>query len=214
LFFEAISSCKLTKKRAGGRGMTPIQEISNAVTMVLPTWVIAWNACLNSSSMVVLLLVGSCIHLPFSLLYHTCAALKCYPDRIDNDLRRLDQSMQHVVGTMFSFALSGSFKYAALNLIFNAMCIRRLWDADTSNDGKRWISVMQCILMYTLPIIWRGDVYNYVLAISSIGVGGLCFIPCMNCRVFNGWGHTVFHLLLSVYAQALANSALLMVRSK
>jgi hypothetical protein len=187
--------------------MTAAQEVLNAITMVLPTAVLVFNTYKSRNRLVAMLLLGSCMHLPISFTYHLGTALRCYPDRIDNDMRRLDQSMQHVVGTIFSYALSGSWKFAILNMIINSFSIRKLWDARTSNDGKRWIPVMVCVLMYTMPMLWRGDIRNYSLAVGSMMMGGMSFVPQLNKRIFLGWGHAVFHTVLTVCAQALADSA-------
>ena len=48
------------------------------------------------------LVTGAAMHLPSSFTYHMSAAMGRYPDPLDNDMRRLDQSMQHVVGTMYA----------------------------------------------------------------------------------------------------------------
>lgn len=188
--------------------MTPTQELLNAVTMVLPTAVLAAHVWHVPHRMVVILLVGSSMHLPASFTYHLSAAFRRYPDRLDNDMRRLDQSLQHVIGTMFSFALSGSLLYFFLNLAMNAYGVMQLWDARTSNDGKRWVPLMASVIGYTLPMLWRGDLRNYSLAIGSMLVGGLSFVPELNKRAFGGWGHTIFHVTLMLYAEVLADSAM------
>ena len=187
--------------------MTPAQEVSNAVSMILPTAVFAFNSWKSPNKLVMILLVGSSMHLPISFTYHLSAAFNRYPDRLDNDMQRLDQSMQHVVGTIFSYALSGSWKFALLNLIINSFGIKQLWNAKTSNDGKRWILVMVCVLMYTSPMLWRGDIQNYALAMGSMLIGGISFVPQLNKHIFLGWGHTIFHTVLVVCAQGLSDSA-------
>ena len=184
--------------------MHPAQEVGNAISMMLPTAILAFNAWTEPNRLVMVLLVGSSMHLPISFTYHLGAAFNRYPDRLDNDMRRLDQSMQHVVGTIFSFALSGSFTYMVLNLALNLRGLYLLWNKDTSNDGKRWVPVLFCVLMYTAPMLWRGDYQNYGMAVASMAVGGVSFV---NKTIFFGWGHTAFHVVLMVYAQALANSA-------
>ena len=182
--------------------MTPVQELFNALSMVLPTAVLALNAwAAPQNRFVVILLVGSAMHLPVSFTYHLSAAFGRYTDRLDNDMRRLDQSMQHVTGTIFSFALSGSVSYMVLNLAFNLRGLYLLWHPRTSNDGKRWVPVLGCVLMSTAPMLWRRDFANYALAAASMALGGVAFLS-------TGWGHTIFHLALMSYAQALANSVM------
>lgn len=187
--------------------MTSTQEFLNSISMVLPTLVFAMNAWYNPSRFLAVLLVGSSMHLPVSFTYHLGVAFHRYPDRLDNDMRRLDQSLQHVMGILFSFALSGSLGYALLNLLFNLYGIVQLWDARTSNDGRRWMPVLISILLYTAPMLWRGDVSGYSLAITSVALGGFPFIPRFNHSVFCGWGHAIFHVVLMIHAQALSHSA-------
>lgn len=109
-------------------------------------------------------------------------------------MRRLDQSMQHILGIMFSFALSGSFVYTIFNMIYNIYEIIYLWNPKTSNDGKRWIYITISIVLYTLPILWRCDINNYIFATTSIFIGVICFNPQLNYRIFAGWGHMLFLL--------------------
>ena len=187
--------------------MTPTQELANTVSMALPTAVLAWNAWACPGEHAFVLLVGSLVHLPVSFVYHVNVARNVYADRLDNNMRRLDQSMQHVVGTLFSYALSGSVGYMALNLALNLYGLYRLWDKNTSNDGRRWIPVLFCVFLYTTPMLWRNDLCNYALAAGSMAFGGALFVPELNSRYFRGWGHSLFHVVLVVYAQALANSA-------
>jgi hypothetical protein len=116
--------------------------------------------------------------------------------------------MQHVVGTIYSFALSGcSVPYLAGSLLFNSWGIIQLWRKETSNDGKRWVNVLICVLVYTAPILWRKDLYNYSVVAASMAVGGISFIPELNKKFMFGWGHTFFHLTLGIYGKALADSA-------
>ena len=158
--------------------MSPTQEISTAISMVLPTTVFALDLWTKPPHpCVTILLIGTCIHFPFSFTYHFCSAVNMFHDRFDNNMRRLDQSMQHVISTLFSFALSGSIKYAALNLIVNARGIILLWKKDTSNDGKRWVAIMYCVMLYTLPMLYRGDVINFFTAAISMFLGGILFVP-------------------------------------
>ena len=165
--------------------MSPAQEVGNAVSMVLPTAVLAFNAWADPNSFVTVLLVGSAMHLPVSFTYHLSVAFERYQDRLDNDMRRLDQSMQHVAGTVFSFALSGSLGYTALNLALNLRGLYYLWAKETSNDGKRWVPVLLCVLMYTapgLPELWRGRGKH------GGGRSGVCVLWVGPCGVSYGAG--------------------------
>ena len=185
--------------------MTPAQEVGNAVSMLLPTAALALHASWAApNQLVTILLIGSAMHLPVSFTYHLGCACDRYPDCIDNDMRRLDQSMQHVSGTLYAFALSGgSVAYTLGNAAANLHSIRQLWHPETSNDGLRWRHVLASVLLYTAPMLWRGDWRNYILAAASMGFGTFAFVP--GCA--GGWGHTLFHIALVAFAHALAESA-------
>ena len=186
--------------------MSPMQEILNAITMVFPTLLIGWNVwkgkCKNNVPMMVLF-IGSAIHFPVAFTYHMNVALNKYKHRIDNHGRRLDQTVQLMVGTAYSYALSKSLMYTAFSGIVNSYGIWKIWNPKTSNDGKRWMTIMKSVILYTAPILWHGKINQYMLAIGSFLVGGLCFIPQFNYVILKGYGHSLFHLILTYYAHIL-----------
>jgi hypothetical protein len=187
--------------------MTPVQEAFNALSMLLPLTILshAYNASTTTKNL--LLLIGAAMHLPSSFAYHMSAAFNRYSCRLDNDMRRLDQSMQHVTGTIYAYALSGgSIPFTLANVALNAYGIARLWDPETSNDNRRWIQVMFSVILYTLPILAiHLDYLRYITAIASVILGGACaFIPKLNISLFRGWGHTLFHAALALHAHALS----------
>lgn len=186
--------------------MTPVQEALNAITMVLPTAALLLLGRSNNYQRA--LLLGTAAHLPVSFAYHMGMALGMFHDRLDNRLRRWDQGMQHVLCVVFSWALShGSVKFTMLNGLINTYFVAQIF---RKNDGRRWIPVAACTALYTLPMLWRGDAENYAKAMLSIAAGGLAFVPEINMRLFNGWGHScIFHVALSYFAQALWESLLL-----
>lgn len=191
--------------------MTPAQEMANAVTILLPTcvfWLMTMRRHCGQCGCLVGLLVGSAAHLPVSFTYHLSAALGRYPDRLDNDMRRLDQSMQHATATVFAFALHyGEWPtyYCWLTSAFNLWCILQIW---RRNDGqRRWVHVLLSVLMYTTPIVFKDrTTTTYAVAMASFALGGAAFIPEVNQRVFHGWGHALFHLSLCPFAYGLAKA--------
>lgn len=209
--------------------MTPTQEVCNAATMLLPA-AILFSCCSKihpARTRADVLFLGTCMHLPCSLAYHLrCACTRTSGsrrrpslegnlqgeaqggwDRVDNDLRRLDQSMQHAVAPLFAYALShGSWFYAACNVPLNVYGIVKLWDASTCNDGKRWRLVGLSMAMYMLPMAARRDWCNLAGAAGSVVVGGMLFHPCVNVNVLGGWGHCLFHACMGGLALALARS--------
>ena len=183
------------------------QEIANAVSMLLPAAVILYYALETKHTLVWILVVGTMMHLPVSFTYHLSAACCRYPDRIDHDMRRLDQSLQHVACIIFAFATSGSIFYAVATWKFNFYFIYKLWDPKTTNDGKRFIPINIAVHFYLLPLLWRGDYENFLIAFESFWMGGVFFVPWINAEYFGGWGHCVFHAALAIHSYALAASA-------
>ena len=118
--------------------MSSAQEFANAVSMFAPTLALVQSVSEEPHALVVVLLIGAAMHLPVSFTYHLSCALQHCPDRIDNDLRRLDQTLQIVSGSLFAVALSGSWLYGVLHLFVHFRGICTMWLAHTSNDGMRW----------------------------------------------------------------------------
>jgi hypothetical protein len=70
--------------------------------------------------------LGIVLHAPFSFLYHYTYAHKLDSvKRVLHWSRRMDHSAIHACSTLLSYATSGSWKYAMVNLLFNADCIYR-----------------------------------------------------------------------------------------
>ena len=193
--------------------MTRRQELSNAASMALPSLAVL-SVCIITSQLnirISFLLLGSALHFPASCAYHVSAALDRLPDRIDNDLRRLDQSYAHLVALVYIAALAPTnFAGAVLTccaLAWNLLGVFSLWHASTANDGRRWRMLSVSAVMPVVPLAMQGHV-NYSLALLLICVlGGVPFIPPVNKRVFHGWGHTLFHVSLGMYAYVCALSA-------
>lgn len=194
--------------------MTPAQEVCNAATMLLPSLALFLYCQPSRRTHADLILLGTCMHLPSSVAYHLQCALDPKRDRIDNDLRRLDQSMQHAVAPMFAYALShGSWAFAACNVPLNAYGIARLWDQSTSNDGRRWRLVALSMLLYAAPpmaLRWRRqeeDWHNGALAAASAALGGFLFANSAGPSLCQGWGHSGFHVCMAGFGLALARSS-------
>ena len=177
--------------------MTPSQEIANALSMLLPTVI------LLAYSSPLLLLLGACMHLPVSFTYHLSMAFGRYADPIDNDMRRLDQTLQHVVCTLYSYATSlGSFPYTLMNLIINAIGIVQLWDPQTTNDRKRWQPIFVSGVLYLLPLLTqRGNAFYFLLAFLTFLLGGTAAF--LYDKVLRGYGTLILHSLLAIHAYAL-----------
>lgn len=183
--------------------MTSNQEVLNAVTMVIPTTVIIYDVITKIvEPHTYLLLFGVLMHLPISVFYHLSIAYGKYEHKIDNTLRRLDQSMQHVNIVIFSYIFSKSVKFTLPNMIVNMYYIYALWHPKTSNDGKRWIPIAICSNISLLPILWSSrNAYNYLMAVVSFAVAGLSYVYHLH-----GYGHCIFHILLGFFTKAILNA--------
>ena len=111
--------------------MTKNQELLNAITILLTSIYLIYNYNNN----LLLLLITILIHLPFSFVYHIKIYNDLFINRIDNNLKRLDHTFQHVSIITFSYIISKSILFLIFNIIAN---IYFIWDKKTSNDMKRW----------------------------------------------------------------------------
>lgn len=188
--------------------MHSVQQFANAMTMLLPSCVILYISYPFQHTSTVLVLLGTLMHLPASFAHHMRGAFDGSYDLIDNDLRRLDQSLQHTSGAIFVLALSGLWAYGLVCFAVNCVGVLFLWKQSTSNDGLRWIPINICVHLYLAPMLWRGDYDNCLIAFLSFWIGGVLFVPWVNERYLNGWGHPVFHMVLTIHMYAVAVSSL------
>ena len=75
-----------------------------------------------------------------------------------------------------------------------------------SSFDKTYSVLLLSAFAATLPMLLRGDVHNYAVAIGAVLTGALAFV--VNARL-QGWGHALFHALLAPFMWALAASATL-----
>lgn len=93
---------------------TPIQEVSNAVSMLLvPTMMFMYLFVnnINNTRALIILLIAS-LHAPVSATYHFRCALRADKDRVGNLWHRCDQTMNHIVCAVLTIVLSHSYIYA------------------------------------------------------------------------------------------------------
>lgn len=188
-------SCKEDSRALAG--MTPEQEICNAVTMGLPTfaglllWISppsvhfwGWRAGI--------VFLGMVLHLPFSVYYHAALSQRALRDAVDNVPRRLDQSFVHFASILISWAASDSPWYAMLCTLANMYFISRLWVEKGADKVERMLNVGIGTLLYGLGGLFRGDYYNFVC-------GALCFLAGAAAMFahLGGWGHSIMHVCLA-----------------
>ncbi len=198
--------CNTTKIDVNG-SMTQLQELSNALTMIYPSGVLIYKYYVMPHKLLGYLLLGNLLHLPFAFTYHLNVALNSQSNRIDNKIRRLDQTFIHISSIIYSYVLSKfNVQYMIINCVFNSISIYQIWVPKYSNDGQRWKHVAYSIILYTMPILVRGDVKNFCLSLFYMILGGVSFHPKVNLPIFRGWGHSIFHLTLGKFASTICNS--------
>ena len=179
--------------------MSKNQELLNAITIILPSLYLIYNYNNN----ILLLLFSSLIHLPFSFIYHITVVYDKFGDKIDNNLRRLDQSFQHISIIIFSYAISKSILFLIFNIIINYYSICLIWNKKTSNDMKRWKNVCFNGILFKTYLLYEQKYYLYIYTILIYLLCGFPFIPNINILYFNGYGQSLSHCLLILYANAL-----------
>ena len=176
-------------------------EVLNAVTMLPSPLILLLHASITRPYSVVAFVVIAA-QVPFSMAYHLREAYRLYTSeegcRIDNHWRRLDQTTQHMAQLGLTYAITQSWPYTAMALLWHCEAWRQLWDPITSNDRKRWQMIGFGVLLYTAPIAIV-DVALGVYATIPMLVGGcLAFIPQFR---FEG-SHAVMHALAWMHADA------------
>lgn len=186
-------------------GLRTFQEVSNAVSMMIPSAVLLINYFNFSETCNIYtrtLLQGTLLHLPFSMLYHILCAIDHFEDRINCWARKLDQTFIHINGCFICYSLSGNWLYTTGVTASCVLFISRLWQKDTS--AERRFNLALLFFMYTFPILYRGDRIDYALALGCWTIAALFFFLSSQ---LHGWGHTLFHVMLGAYAHVLFSSA-------
>jgi len=193
------------------------QEMFSALSMLFPSIYayLVYEAALDQVAAFrpgVYALVYSCwAHCGCSMAYHFSMAWHIgLPgfEPMTSPLRVLDLSAIHFCCVTFGWAVSqGSALFTAVLFLLNYSWVRRLVDMNvkglpgSQGDGLR---IGLGIMLYTSPMLLRGDTGNYFGAIFFWLASGACW--AFNHR-FNGWLHGVFHLLLTPYFHFLLRSA-------
>ena len=134
-------------------------------------------------------------------------------DRVENgDLCRLDQSLMHVSGAVFAFALSrGSVPYTLAHASFGAHAVSVIWRPRRQQQAPehrewRWVHVAVSVWLWLLPMAARGHWAQSVAGGAAFYAGGLCFVQEVNERFFGGWGHALFHLAVACTAKCMCDA--------
>jgi len=174
-------------------GMSPRQEVWNALSMLVPSLVVLllWVYPPTSSyrgPRTALILLGTAFHMPMSFLYHSLLAMRALPDAVDNVPRKLDQTFIHLTCVMTLWALSTSYVYIALGTALNVFFAARLW-SPTSTLAERMINIGAGVWLYSWPVLLRGFHVEYAVGAAWLFTGaGAMVLRC------GGWGHGIMHV--------------------
>ena len=148
---------------------------------------------------VVAVFMGIALHAPFSFLYHWQYA---FQHGAKHWSRRMDQAMIHVCSACLSFGATGHVPFFAANVVYNLDCGYRLFSPH-ERPLRNQVRIIVSVLLYTLPILWRGDVTLFVQLWMVFLVSGWCFAT----YPIGGWSHTVFHLVIALAPRLMLRAA-------
>jgi len=175
-------------------GMSFLQEVSNAFSLLVVLNTIGYLFQEEPSVGGCIIINGALVHFPVAFTYHMGCAYQRYQHRLNNDMCRLDQSLQHFVTSMYAFALSASWYYVCAVTVYNSIAVSMIW---LENSPARFRYVFFACILYLAPVLWQEDYLNLLGALVTLSVGGaFAFIPYINIVLLRGWGHTCFHFFL------------------
>ena len=185
--------------------MVSAWEFVNAITMIPPPCILFAHA---NGWRGMLACVAIAMQVPFSVGYHMHESFKTAGGsaacRIDNNLRRMDQTMQHLAQILITLAVTQSVVYTMIVTNAHLLACLQLWDPDTSNDGKRWCGVAVGVCSYTLPMLYSASgvvLFSYAVIPMVIGC-----IFAFNPRFKPPWGHGLMHVCAWMHANAIGRA--------
>ncbi|CAJ1372535.1 unnamed protein product [Effrenium voratum] len=189
-------------------GRTFWPEVFSAFTMLLPA-LHGSNLAADLASGaafpqgVWVLLYGAIFHCPVSMAYHLSNAVlegTAGHDVMLTPFRTADLTAIHLCCIAFGWAESyGDILYTLALTVLNLICIFALLHdlASGRRGGQHEVHrVAVAVFLYTLPVLLRGDCWNYLgIAVSWILAAAFQMIS----PKIGGWGHGLFHMMLVPY---------------
>ena len=177
--------------------MSPIQELTNALSMFFAIAICWYYICTQTSNLqTICITIGTTLHFPASFAYH--AYCSCSSDIYTAEvIKKIDISMIYISSIFYAFATSKSIPYTIGCLLYTLFAIWYLVQQKGLgiHKMKRAASVGVCVILYTTPIVFLGNIVMYKYVIGSFASASTVYI----IRPFGGWSHTVFHILLVVF---------------
>jgi hypothetical protein len=199
-----------TAKQCSAEPMTSIQEVCNALSMLGPSLVVLFKWLYPPmpdywSRHTAIFSSGSLLHLPFSVSLHLQLALGLAHD-YGCRARVLDQTFVHVNCLCIAYATSGSVFYLCCCGLFHAWAMHCIWNSK-STMLQRTCNVCIGIFSYCIPMVVRGDHWNFACCLGLFLVGLATYVVGAFADVGAGWTHCIFHLVLTPGAACVMDSA-------
>mmetsp|Transcript_18992 Transcript_18992/g.40845 ORF Transcript_18992/g.40845 Transcript_18992/m.40845 type:complete len:469 (+) Transcript_18992:351-1757(+) len=154
---------------------------------------------------VLALILGTCLHMPFSFIYHWTFAHKLHGKaRINHWSRRMDQAMIHFASACFSYGTSGNVTYFLVAALFNLDSALRLLFSKHHRPRTNQMRILIAMIAYLWPILRRGDMDHFSLLFFILALGGWFFSK----YPIGGWSHAAFHVVVSFITPVLINVAM------
>ena len=152
---------------------------------------------------VLAVVVGICVHAPWSFLYHwTYAHTMSATQRTKHWSRRMDQSFIHVASSFMCYGTSGSLQYFLINTLYNLDCVRRQF-RPTVRPKQNQMRIIISIIAYTLPLLKHGAYNTFLQLWVLFSISGYFFIH----YPVGGWSHAVFHIVIAFVPPLLLRTA-------
>lgn len=180
--------------------MNKFQELLNAFSILAPSITLLYINN-NYSLDTIAFITTTILHNMSSFTYHMLCYYDYFEDKINNNYRKLDQSMIHVSSIIYSCVILQDYYYGLLMLLLNTNYIYRLWFFN-DNALNRRLNICKSMILYLSPIIYNKHYIYFFRAIFYI----ILFILSFHFNyLFYGYGHFISHLFLAPYVYVLYN---------
>lgn len=186
-------------------------ELYNCLSMLFPTLTLIYKSfSTNYNTFVVIQTIGFISLVPYSMLYH----YSVYKGD-DHKLVLFDLVSQHIGISIITYSLSNSFIYTMFCIIFinspiSIYLILQNVDVEIKNDNYcayHWKKISLCYLFAFMPMIYRGDYYNFYMTILYSIISINCFKGNINKYITGLYGHSLMHVMLLFVCHYVSSSA-------
>lgn len=178
-------------------------ELFNAISMGVP-YSVCFIALDNPCSAWVA--VAFAMICPVSIMLH----LGCYfgriADVVDNDFRRLDQTLQCTACVLVCAGLGGGAVEVLCTAAISLYTAFHVWNPVTTNDMRRWEPIALAVLASFTPMLSHRQWGSYAAAVGTCGLSAALF--CLESHFFfRVYGHSLFHIFMGCVVAIVSNAA-------